>query len=513
MSLLDILRYRLRVLLRPRASTRATSTRRSGSTSRSRPCSASTPRAARSTATDARWAARRRFGNITTTKEEARQMAGLGFFDTTEQDVRFALRSFRRSPGFTAVAVLTLAVGIGANTAIFSAVNAMLLRPLPFSGARAADAGQPHGAARGDDPPRDDAPWSYPKFVVFRKAQTIFEDLTLWTELSGNRPRRARTPSGRTFELVDARYLPTLGVRLAFGRNFSAEEDATPGGPTRGDPERRVLATPLQRRLVGARSRVQRRRQPVHDRRRAAARIPRTCPGRAELLVSFMSQDAQQLGEPWSHGYDLIARLKPAVHAGSGEGGGAGSSGASSPTRIPHPQIKNERVGRHGARARPHARRPGRASLAARVVRRGRARAAHRVRERREPVSRARRRPTARDRGPPRGRRRAGDGSSDSSSPRASCCRCWAGWRASSVAWWGVKLLAALNPTTSLRVQRLGGIGAVSFELDPSRSGRVRVRRGADDRDRARVRARPGVAGDASVAHGRAQERQRALTR
>ena len=144
-------------------------------------------------------------------------MRGLG------RDLRTALRQLLRSPGYTTVVVLTLGLAIGANTALFSVVQGVLLRPLPYR--------QPERLVSVWEkaPQFPEMSVCYPDYLDWRKAQTSFEDLgALRTEsfnLTGvDRPERLE---GR---MMSAALLPVLGVSPLYGRNFTAEEDR-PGGP------------------------------------------------------------------------------------------------------------------------------------------------------------------------------------------------------------------------------------------------------------------------------------------
>jgi len=143
--------------------------------------------------------------------------------DTLGQDLRYALRGLARSPGFTAVAVLTLALGIGANTSMFTVVNAVMLRPLPFPHAERLVSLYEENLARGGR-----FSFSHPNFLDQRDRNHTFENLAAFTDttttLTGHGDATVLGGSS-----VTATFLPTLGVAPALGRNFSADEDR-PGG-------------------------------------------------------------------------------------------------------------------------------------------------------------------------------------------------------------------------------------------------------------------------------------------
>jgi predicted permease len=173
---------------------------------------------------EARYDAQRRFGNSTLLKEDTRAMNIIGWLDTAARDLRYAIRQLRRSPGFTAVAILTLALGIGANTALFSVVNGVLLNPLPY----------PHAeqlvTLHESKPNFETGSISYPNFRDWQKDNHSFSSIAIARSYS-----YSLTGLGEA-EQVQARFIssdffPLLGVNPIVGRTFVSGEDEIGAAP------------------------------------------------------------------------------------------------------------------------------------------------------------------------------------------------------------------------------------------------------------------------------------------
>ena len=146
--------------------------------------------------------------------------------DTFLQDVRYGLRKLRRSPGFTILAVLTLALGIGANTAVFSLVYGVLLRPLSYPHAdRLVTPAWSYGGSGGLQ-----SNVSVKSYEFWRDNSRVFESLAAYSE-GGFNLSGAGEPERISAQYVSANFFPTLGVRPAFGRNFLPQEDQGTGQP------------------------------------------------------------------------------------------------------------------------------------------------------------------------------------------------------------------------------------------------------------------------------------------
>jgi putative ABC transport system permease protein len=171
---------------------------------------------------DAQRRARRDFGGVERHKEGVRDARGANWFFDAWSDVRFALRSLRQRPGLTGAATLTLALGVGATSAVFGVLKSVLLTPLPY--------GSPErvvvvwSAWKGFD-----QTWlSYDEWEGWKARVPAFADIGLYQDgsatVDGDSPERVRTAA------VQASVLPILGVKPERGRNFTADEDR-PSGP------------------------------------------------------------------------------------------------------------------------------------------------------------------------------------------------------------------------------------------------------------------------------------------
>jgi predicted permease len=231
--------------------------------------------------------------------------------ESAVQDIRYALRGLARRPGFTLIAVLTLAIGIGGTTAIFSAVNVLMLRPLPYARPEQLMNLTLITPERGTHPSNDHMVWSYLKYTAFRNAQQAFTDLSLYSDYqfiltSGD---VERVPG----EYVGATYFRTLGIPIPRGRDFDRALDDGPGAPhqiilSSNLWERRYNADPS---IIGQTIDVDKQPYVVVG---VAPREFKGLSGEAQLFMPVTTRPAaNDLNEPQSHEFSLIGRRSPNI--------------------------------------------------------------------------------------------------------------------------------------------------------------------------------------------------------
>jgi predicted permease len=171
------------------------------------------------------------FGGLEQTRQSYRERRGLPFLDALFQDLRFALRMLRKSPGFTSVAVLTLALGIGANTAIFSLTDQILLRELPVPRPEQLvilrSPGPNHGHTW-SDVDQGAQSFSYLMYKDLRERATVFSGLLACRETTVNVSGHGETQAAHS-DLVSGNFFQTLEVRPELGRLFTPDDETAPG--------------------------------------------------------------------------------------------------------------------------------------------------------------------------------------------------------------------------------------------------------------------------------------------
>ena len=248
--------------------------------------------------------ARLEFGGLDQIKEDCRDARGVSLLENFVQDVRFAARMLRKNLGFTCIAVLTLALGIGANAAIFSALNTVLLRPLPVKDAdrlifsvTLREGFDPFGT-------------SLIEYEAFRDRAHTLASIGVSLQRSFNLVERGE-PERVEGAAVEANYLATLGVTPMLGRSFNAEEDR-PGGPAVA-----LVGYGLWRRRFGGDANLLGQSLNLEGRATTVIGIlPPTfdLPNAAEIWVPDQRNIAGlPLSERLAHAHELVARLKPGV--------------------------------------------------------------------------------------------------------------------------------------------------------------------------------------------------------
>jgi len=257
---------------------------------------------------EARYAALRKFGNVTRIKEDTREVWSWVWCEHLLQDIRFGIRVFAKSPGFTAAAVFSLALGIGANAAIFSVVDALLLRPLPYAESdrlvTVSECSRPYDQSSKNEV----APGN---FLDWRARNHVFEQIGA-VELPGYSLTGSDRPERVLGAATSAGMLKLLGLRPALGREFEAYDDKNGAAPVV------MLTHALWKRRYGSEPQIVGKTIQLDTR-------PYTVVGVLPEALTFPEPNVQlwvpleqTIAPPemhWhaSHYLDVYARLKPGV--------------------------------------------------------------------------------------------------------------------------------------------------------------------------------------------------------
>jgi predicted permease len=267
---------------------------------------------------EARAAARRKLGNSTVVREEIYRMNTVAFLDTMVRDIRYGLRALRHNPMFTVVALLTLAIGIGANTAVFSVLNCVLLKPLHYPQPEELVAlRQIAPGAAGLASFSEGLPLSPSMYFTYSEHNRTFQSLGVWIAGAASVTGLAEPEQVRIVAVSDG-VLPALAVAPALGR-WLAAADQIPGAPEPGSFSGRSNTVVLsygywQRRFGGDRSAIGRNITVDSFPREIVGVMPqgfRIVNADFELIVpvAFRRNQLPMAG----FGFQGIARLKPGV--------------------------------------------------------------------------------------------------------------------------------------------------------------------------------------------------------
>jgi predicted permease len=256
---------------------------------------------------EAQIAAQRQLGNTLLVREELYQMNSIGWIERVTQDVRFAFRTIHKNAGFAAAAIATLGLGVGATTAVFTVVNGVLIRPLPYPEPDALVA--VWHSAEFQSVRSNNIQLSSTMYLAYREHNTTFQDFGVWHTAAASVTGIGEPEEIRTL-VVTHGILPAIGVPPALGRWFSEADD------TSGTPETVILSHGYWQRRFGGAPAVLGQTITIDSRpRQVIGVMPRTFQFMNSNSDVILPQrfEGDQLQPNDVHAYNGIARLKRGV--------------------------------------------------------------------------------------------------------------------------------------------------------------------------------------------------------